>query len=45
MSHSYSNTLPVNMSDQVSQSSRLWNIIGQKMPRNEIVYFTTGVHA
>ena len=33
-------TLPVKRSDQVSQSSRLWNIIGQKMPRNEIVYFT-----
>ena len=40
MSHSYSNSLPVNMSDHVSQSSRLWNIFGQKMPRNEIVYFT-----
>ena len=32
MSHSYSNSLPVNMSDHISQSSRLWNIFGQKCP-------------
>ena len=30
----------VRMSDQDSNSSRLWNILGKKLPRSEIVYFT-----